>query len=120
MNRNNLTLKFTSTLALAISLFVFCQLSFGDVDQCKRDKMCYCAYLGAFYETVAEHRDQGEPPQDFFKALGAHYAALFSEKRVKKIINQVYFDPGFVNAGGARLNYQMRDICLGNTFRPLK
>ncbi len=91
-----------------------------DVGRCKQDKNCYCTYLGIFYTTLAGSRDQGESPQQWYKALGSYWEKLFPEKLVKKIINQVYFDPGFVNAGGEKLNYQMRDICLGNTFKPLK
>lgn len=130
-------LEKSTNCAIAIFLIGFCQLSFGSIDarckneqqydkngvsaECKRQiKLNYCTYYGILYSTLAQARDIGEPPQDWFQALGKHWEQLFPEKLLKKIVNQVYFDPAFINAGGERLNYQMRDICLGNTFKPLK
>ena len=42
-----------------------------------------------------------------------------STKRVKQIINQVYFDPAFRFAGGAALQMQIYQICMG-TYRPME
>jgi hypothetical protein len=129
--------KKSTSYAYAIFLFGFSQLSFGSIDshcenekqynkngvsvECKRQiKLNYCTYFGILYTDLAEARDKGESPQQWFQALGKYWEQLFPEKLLKKIINQVYFDPGFVNAAGEKLNYQMRDICLGNTFKPLK
>ena len=42
-----------------------------------------------------------------------------SEKRVKQIINQVYFDPAFRFAGGSALQMQIYQICMG-TYRPME
>lgn len=130
-------LKKSTSCVITIFLIGFCQLSFGSIDthcaneqkqdkngvsaECKRQiKLNYCTYFGILYTDLAQARDIGESPQQWFQALGKHWEQLFPEKILKKIVNQVYFDPGFVNAGGEELNYQMRDTCLGNTFKPLK
>jgi hypothetical protein len=42
-----------------------------------------------------------------------------SEKRVKQIINQVYFDPAFRFAGGTALQMQIYQICMG-THKPIE
>lgn len=133
----NINWKKITSCAITIYLLGFCQLSFGSIDlrckeeqadnkngvsaECKRQiKLNYCVYLGILYADLAHDRDIGMPPQVWFKTFSNYWEQLFPEKLVKKIVNQVYFDPGFVNAGGEKLNYQMRDICLGNTFKPLK
>lgn len=67
-------------------------------------------------------RDQNQSPQDAAKILGAYKGQYVSETDFKHIINTVYFDQRFANAGGMALKKQMLDFCLNgpNRYEPLR
>lgn len=79
----------------------------------------YCSLLGSVYETAAHARDNGNPPEMALQMTGP-YQRIEESKR-KAAINQVYFQPAFVNAGGAPLRMQVMQACMGQgQYQPLK
>lgn len=90
------------------------------------DKVMGCAEFGLIYRTAADLRDTGQSPQQTLGYLnsmvssGAHGNAL---PQVKRIINNIYFEPNFANASGTALQNQMRSFCMNvdkPQFQPLK
>jgi hypothetical protein len=79
-----------------------------------------CSLVGSVYETAASARDMKMPPEKALDMVSA-YSEVPLEGR-KKIINEVYFDQGFVYAGGTPLRYQMMDLCMNGpkNWKPLK
>lgn len=78
-------------------------------------KLQYCIEIGGLFVTFAQYRDMGVSPQSAFGAWHPSMdgpTKIITEKQVKKIINTVYFDPGFTYAGGQALQMQMIDSCL--------
>jgi hypothetical protein len=77
---------------------------------------------GVTYQQAASYRDEGVSPQSAFASLKSLKDQGVNEGFLKGAINRVYFDPGFVNAGGEALRDQMANICLHpqGRFKPLK
>jgi hypothetical protein len=80
-----------------------------------------CLREGAIYQSAASLRDGGVPPQQALHTLSSMEQQGISEAFVKHAINQVYFDPGFANAGGQALGHQVANLCMHphGTFTPL-
>lgn len=85
------------------------------------DQMSSCALKSDLYASAAQMRDQNQSPQDAAKILGAYKGRYVSDADFKHIINTVYFDQQFANAGGMALKKQMLDLCLNGPrqYRPL-
>jgi hypothetical protein len=86
------------------------------------DQMSSCALKSDLYREAAGMRDRGETPQDAAKFLGAYRSRFISAEDFKNIINTVYFDDRFANAGGFALKKQMLDYCLNGPkeYKPLQ
>jgi hypothetical protein len=69
---------------------------------------------------AARSRDSDISPQSTFEVLDQQ--KQIPSEAVKKIINQVYFDPGFQRAGGSPLFSQVMDLCTNGpkNWQPLK
>jgi hypothetical protein len=97
-----------------------------DEDAARQERIRVCTFKGAFYAAAATSRDQGQSPQDTFayiKSLRQRIGVNISDQYIKTAINQVYFDPGFLRAGGTPLQYQVMQACAANKplgFQPLK
>lgn len=72
----------------------------------------HCMKLGIAYRTVAQGRDSNWPPKTALNTITASSGWGISEEQGKQIVNQVYSDPAFVNAGGPALANQVYQACL--------
>jgi hypothetical protein len=81
-----------------------------------------CAAAGVVYQTAASMRDSGMSPQQALGALRPFEKNGVPEENLKKMINTVYFDPAFTNAGGEELRAQMTAFCANPNggWKPLK
>ncbi|MDB5777617.1 MAG: hypothetical protein JWP38_3750 [Herbaspirillum sp.] len=79
-----------------------------------------CALRSSMYESVATWRNSDVAPESALR-FSVSYKEIPVEDR-KRIINIVYFDPAFENAGGEALRNQMLDLCLNGPkdWKPLK
>jgi hypothetical protein len=87
------------------------------------DEMSACSIKSDLYAGAADMRDQNQSPQDAAKFLGAYRGRFISAEDFKNIINTVYFDDRFANAGGLPLKRQMLDECLNGpkqAYQPLQ
>lgn len=82
----------------------------------------HCMKIGLAYQMAATGRDSNWPPELALKTITASAAAGISQEQGKRIVNQVYFDPGFVNAGGRALANHIYSACLypHGYYKPLK
>jgi hypothetical protein len=79
----------------------------------------YCSLLGTVYQNAAYMRDAGNPPEMALQMTAAYKVVDVATR--KKAINLVYFDQRFVNAGGAALQMQVMQACMGQRqYQPLK
>jgi len=87
-----------------------------------QDDVSACALKADLYRGAADMRDHNQSPQDAAKFLGAYRSRFISDVDFKKIINTVYFDDRFANAGGFALKKQMLDYCLSGPkeYKPLQ
>ncbi|CAG4889483.1 hypothetical protein [Paraburkholderia gardini] len=76
------------------------------------DQMTTCSLKAELYASAAKMRDENQTPQDAAKFLGAYKGKYISADDFKNVINTVYFDDRFANAGGFALQKQMLDYCL--------
>src|SRR5271170_8081665 len=78
-----------------------------------------CLDEGIAFQAVAAYRDAGLPPEYAFNAQLAQ--SSLSRSFSKNIVNLVYFDPRFINAGGEALMTQVMESCLypNGRYRPL-
>lgn len=84
------------------------------------NQQMHCLRVGYAYKEAAFFRDHGMSPQQTFKALAALKKQI-GESNLKKIINNVFFNPAFTYAGGDALMNQIEGICLGLTpYKPLR
>lgn len=72
----------------------------------------HCMKLGMAYQMVAQGRDSNWPPKTALNTITASSAWGISIEQGKQIVNLVYSDPGFVNAGGPALANQVYQACL--------
>ncbi|SAK53328.1 hypothetical protein AWB78_01315 [Caballeronia calidae] len=88
----------------------------------ERDVMNICMLEGAIYRQAASSRDSGNSPQMARQGLAWTKSEGFSDRFVKTAINNVYFDPGFANAGGEALANQVAEHCMypNGRFVPLR
>jgi hypothetical protein len=95
----------------------------------KPDRAMVCRQKGIVFMMAAENRNVGRSPQEAYQIIGGGYFhkgaqdAGLTKDFVKQAINTVYFDPGFINAGGMPLAQQMEGYCLRDgkpQFEPLK
>ncbi|WP_213766834.1 hypothetical protein [Caballeronia sp. dw_19] len=82
-----------------------------------------CLWIGSTYKAAAEQRDSGMNPQQAFdedkSPDGSGLQNGVDDKTIKRIINQVYFDNDFADAGGTALSSQMYRACLRKQYKPL-
>ena len=82
-----------------------------------------CLWLGSTYKIAAKQRDLGMSPQEAFdndkSSDGSGSQNGVSDKIVKRIINQVYFDNDFADAGGQALADQIYKTCMRTQYKPL-
>jgi len=78
-----------------------------------------CMKLAAIYESAADGRNKGMPPQ---MAFDSWKKSELGVKAVKTVINQVYFDQAFAYAFGPALRDQVYYQCMGQTsqWEPLE
>ncbi len=87
------------------------------------DEMSACAIKSDLYAQAAQMRDRGMNPQDTAKVLAGFKGKYVSTESFKSVINTVYFDDRFRDAGGLPLKRQMLDVCLNGprpAFQPLR
>ena len=88
----------------------------------ERDQLL-CLIKGTMYMQAAQFRDQRMEPEYALEMSqrigGADQVPITTQK---EIINAIYFDAGFQQAGGIALRNQMYDLCLNGptNFAPLK
>lgn len=74
--------------------------------------------LGQAFEMVATGRDSNWPPETALHTITASSAMGISQAEGKRIVNLVYADPNFVNAGGPALANQIYQACLYPNGKP--
>jgi hypothetical protein len=88
-----------------------------------------CLLRATIYVQAAAFRDQGTDPKYAFEAVmnncdhdGIKSSCGVTAANAKSVINKVYFDSRFVNAGGEALKNQMITTCMHpeGVFQPLK
>lgn len=94
-----------------------------DANAAMQRKYARCSLLGSAYETAAGVRNARRGPEEALALIQGMPIVTLEEK--KSIINQVYFDPAFENAGGYALRVQMTNACNKegepvNVFQPLR
>lgn len=72
----------------------------------------HCMKLGGAFRMVADGRDSNWPPQTALNTITASPATGISVEQGKQIVNLVYSDPAFVDAGGLALANQIYQSCL--------
>lgn len=85
-------------------------------------EMAKCANLATIYRLSAQYRDSGISPQQSYQALLNWTRNGILDRDLRDIINTVYFDQDFENAGGQRLHNQIFNRCMGTDstqFNPL-
>jgi hypothetical protein len=92
----------------------------ASAQQVSPEKQRDCLLKGAVFQQAAAYRDQGLPPAYALKATMAQGGV--TQDFAKKAINLVYFDPGFVGAGGDALMQQMAQVCMHphGLYKPLQ
>jgi hypothetical protein len=86
-------------------------------------EMTTCSLKADLYASAAQMRDQGQPPQEAAKWLSSYKGAYISSEAFKNVINAVYFDERFAQAGGPLFKKQMLDECLNGpqaAWKPLQ
>lgn len=98
--------------------------STGNNDQARLLK---CVAASSIYQASASFRDQGMSPQQAFQTQIVWIQnGTVSDRQLKSIINDIYFDPRFENAGGKALHDQTLQICMNASdpnykpFEPLR
>lgn len=89
-------------------------------------KDAICGMKGLVFSAAADARDDGASPKSAFGR--ANQWSRFNSPGVdaaftKKAVNLVYFDPAFANAGGQRLEFQIKELCLTDgkpKYQPLQ
>lgn len=83
-------------------------------------KTNFCIFSANYYVIAARRRDSDLSPQSTFEVLDQQ--KQIPGEAVKKIINQVYFDPRLRRAGGSPLFSQVMDLCMNGqkNWKPLK
>lgn len=81
-----------------------------------------CITQGSAYRQAAALRDRGNSPQTALTVMRSYEQSGMSGDSVKAIINRVYFDGRYTNAGGPELANQIADECLypEGKFKPLR
>lgn len=87
-----------------------------------QDQQDQCMKIGLAYRMAATGRDSNWPPTLALKTITSSSVSGITQEQGKRIVNQVYFDPAFVNAGGQVLANQIYTACLhpNGRYQPLK
>lgn len=88
-----------------------------------QERMRTCENEGAVFVSAAKSRDEGMSPEVALMSFRRYIDnGTLAEPQVKRAINRVYFDPGFVNARGPGFYNQMGTRCLwpNSAPRPLQ
>lgn len=104
-------------------LFVVAALISAHAFATTPDEMSACSLKSDLYTQAAQMRDRGMNPQDTAKVLAGYKGKYVSPETFKGVINAVYFDDRFRDAGGLLLKRQMLDVCLNGprpAFQPLR
>ena len=100
------------------------EMSDEKAKQCKKDKDCYCFVYGDTYQLAADVKSSGlvAGSPAYALAVIGDYKKVLTEKVVKKIINQVFFEMIILNNDGNTIGNGIRLRCAGviKPFRPLK
>jgi hypothetical protein len=72
----------------------------------------HCMKVAQAFEMVATGRDSNWPPETALHTITTSSAMGISVEQGKQIVNLVYSDPDFVNAGGPALMNQIYQACL--------
>lgn len=105
---------------------LLCFLSAVAVAQSDQDKFLSCRVKGDIFESAAQSRDHGMPPEVAYSIVSAYLGQgviNIDKPYLKAVVNAVYFAPEFTNAGGKPLSSQIRDMCMNNgqaRYQPLK
>lgn len=87
------------------------------------DQELTCLWEGATYKAAAAQRDRGMSPQEAFdedkSSDGSRMQNGLSDRVVRRIVNLVYFDPDFEDAGGQALADQVYSLCMRRLYKPL-
>lgn len=98
------------TIAFAALLVPFCATA--QQPPYTPQQQDHCMKLGTAFQMVANGRDSNWPPQTALNTITASSAMGISVEQGKQIVNLVYSDPAFVNAGGPALANQIYQACL--------
>jgi hypothetical protein len=80
----------------------------------------FCGSFGAMHRAISDWKGSGFDPM---KTLEAVRSFQIPEKLTKEVINNIYFNPAFANAGGMALEMQVTQSCMygpPKPFEPLK
>jgi hypothetical protein len=118
-------------LSMSITFNVYAADNFKSAnsqDETREEKNRICFAVGGAYEIAANIRNEGYNPQTAFNYVreadkpSKNGKTILLDSKVKSIVNQVYFDVGFINAYGTALRQQMYLTCMGyyKPMQPLK
>jgi hypothetical protein len=85
-----------------------------------QEQQNFCISQASVFRDTAGMRDGGAPPLMALNGMAGY--KMISKKRVKEIVNTVYFNPNFVGAAGESLFNQIYEACLypKGRYQPLK
>lgn len=78
----------------------------------------HCMKLGMAFRMVAQGRDSNWPAETALNTITASPGWGISVEQGKQIVNLVYSDPAFVDAGGPALANQIYQSCLYPNGKP--
>lgn len=74
-----------------------------------------CSLIGGMFESAAQLRNEGAPPETAERMLKAYqidWAPEITRERIQETVALVYFNPDFAQAWGRRLHRQMYQKCM--------
>lgn len=79
----------------------------------KNDAICHL--IGGMFESTAQLRNEGAPPETAERMLTAYqieWAPEITRERIRETVALVYFNPDYARAWGRRLHQQMYQKCM--------
>jgi hypothetical protein len=98
-------------LLISISVLASCA-AFAQEHPYTPQQQDHCMKVAQAFEMVATGRDSNWPAETALHTITASPAMGISVEQGKQIVNLVYADPAFVNAGGSALMNQIYQACL--------
>jgi hypothetical protein len=98
-------------LLISIAVLTSCA-AFAQEPSYTPQQQDHCMKVAQAFQMVATGRDSNWPPATALHTITASPAAGISDAEGKRIVNLVYADPDFVNAGGPALANQIYQACL--------